>query len=75
MKIFATWYKNTFSDFFVGSEAYLTDQESIKMEEDTMLPEAQEMDRLMRYQTTLQRQLPSAIGELLAIKRVDELST
>ena len=74
MKMFATWYKNTFSDFFVGPEAYLTVQESIKMEEDAMLPEAQEMDRLMRYQTTRQRQLSSAIGELLAIKKVDEFS-
>ncbi len=74
MKMFATWYKNTFSDFFVGPEAYLRVQESIKMEEDAMLPEAQEMERLMRYQTTLQRQLSSAIGELLAIKKVDESS-
>jgi len=74
MKMFAAWYKNTFSDFFVGPEAYLTVQESIKMEEDAMLPEAQEMDRLMRYQTTLQRQLSSAIGELLAIKKIDTSS-
>ena len=35
-----------------------------------MLPDAQEMDRLMRYQTSLQRQLSAAIGELLAINKI-----
>ena len=31
------------------------------------MPEPAEIDRLMRYQTTLQRQLSAAIGELLAL--------
>jgi len=69
-KMFALWHRNTFRDFFVGPEAYLTVQESIRIEEEAMLPEAQEMDRLMRYQTTLQRQLSAAIGELLAINKL-----
>lgn len=32
-------------------------------------PDLDELDRLMRYQTTLQRQLSTAIGELLALTK------
>lgn len=70
LKMFALWHSNILKDFFVGPESSLTVQESIKIEEEAMLPEAQEMDRLMRYQTSLQRQLSAAIGELLAINKM-----
>lgn len=73
LNIFALWHRSILRDFFVSpEEEHLTIQESIQAEQDAMFPEAQEMDRLMRYQTALQRQLSSAIGELLAIKRADE---
>lgn len=70
LKFFALWHSNILRDFFVGPEANFTVQESIKIEEEAMLPDAQEMDRLMRYQTSLQRQLSAAIGELLAINKI-----
>ncbi|MFM1956085.1 MAG: hypothetical protein RIR20_905, partial [Pseudomonadota bacterium] len=70
-KMFAIWHSKLLRDFFVGPEANFTVQESINIEEEAMLPDAQEMDRLIRYQTTLQRQLSSAVGELIAIRKVD----
>ena len=71
LKMFALWHSKLLKDFFVGPEAGLSVQESIYLEEEAMLPDAQEMDRLMRYQTTLQRQLSSAVGELIAIRKID----
>ena len=70
LKMFAAWHSKLLRDFFVGPEAYFTVQESINIEEEAMLPDTQEMDRLMRYQTSLQRQLSAAIGELLAINKM-----
>ena len=70
LKMFTAWHSKLLRDFFIGPEAYFTVQESINIEEEAMLPDAQEMDRLMRYQTSLQRQLSAAIGELLAINKI-----
>lgn len=40
--------------------------------EGLFMPEAADVERLMRYQTTLQRQLSSAMGELLALVDRDQ---
>lgn len=74
MKIFALSHKALLSEILNGPEIDLSIRESIEIEEEAALPDRAEMDRLMRYQTTLQRQLSSAIGELLAIRRMDKSS-
>jgi hypothetical protein len=71
LKMFALWHSKILKGVFLGPEANFTLEESINIEEEAILPEAQEMDRLMRYQTSLQRQLSASIGELLAIRKVD----
>jgi hypothetical protein len=38
-------------------------------EEESIMPDLDQTDRLMRYQTTLQRQLSTSIGELLALTK------
>ncbi len=43
----------------------LNTQELIAVQADANAPEPQILDRLMRYETTLHRQLSSALGELL----------
>ncbi len=70
LKLFAIWNAKILTDFLSGPEQALNLKESIHIEEQAMLPDAGEMDRLMRYQTTLQRQLSAAIGELLAINKI-----
>ena len=69
LKAFALEYREILRDVLVGPEDSLSIKDTIKMEEETMLPNPLEMDRLMRYQTTLQRQLSAAIGELLEIHK------
>jgi len=41
----------------------------LPIEEQATMPDLDQLDKLMRYQTTLQRQLSTAIGELLAIQK------
>ena len=41
----------------------------LPVEEQATTPDLDQLDKLMRYQTTLQRQLSTTIGELLAIKK------
>lgn len=74
MKIFALSHKAFLSEILIEPETHLSIRDSIGIEEEAALPDGAEMDRLMRYQTTLQRQLSSAIGELLAIRRMDKSS-
>jgi hypothetical protein len=40
------------------------------IEEQATTPDLDQLDRLMRYQTTIQRQLSTAIGELLALNKI-----
>ncbi|BDU57297.1 hypothetical protein LMORI2_02790 [Limnohabitans sp. MORI2] len=37
--------------------------------QEAALPDPEKLDRLMRYQTTISRQLSSAMGELLELTR------
>ena len=39
------------------------------IEEHPTTPDLDQLDRLIRYQTTIQRQLSTAIGELLALAK------
>jgi len=71
MKIFALSHKALLSEILIGPETHLSITDSIRIEEEAAVPDGPEMDRLMRYQTTLQRQLSAAIGELLAIRKMD----
>ncbi len=41
-----------------------------KLTQDAALPDPEKLDRLMRYQTTINRQLSSAVGELLELVRI-----
>jgi len=38
--------------------------------EGEVTPDLEKLDRLMRYQTTVNRQLSSAVGELLALTKI-----
>ena len=71
MKIFALSHKALLSEILIGPETHLSITDSIRIEEEAAVPDGPEMDRLMRYQTTLQRQLSAAIGGLLAIRKMD----
>lgn len=44
-------------------------EETKQIVEDSLMPDTAEMDKLMRYQTTLQRQLSTGIGELLILTK------
>ena len=37
------------------------------------MPDLDQLDRLMRYQTTLQRQLSTTIGELIALTKANSM--
>lgn len=41
------------------------------IEEQATTPDLDQLDRLMRYQTTIQRQLSTAIRELLALTKIN----
>jgi hypothetical protein len=43
----------------------------LPIEEEATTPNLDQLDKLMRYQTTLQRQLSTCIGELLALNKSD----
>lgn len=42
----------------------------VKLSQDAAIPDPEKLDRLMRYQTTINRQLSSAMGELLELVRL-----
>lgn len=72
--LFAGGHEKFLKDLLYGPEYQISTKEAISLEEQAMLPEGDEMDRLMRYQTSLQRQLSSAVGELIAIHKMDSPS-
>ena len=43
----------------------------LPIEEEATTPNLDQLDKLMRYQTTLQRQLSTTIGELMALTKVN----
>jgi|GEM_PF-1507325 len=43
----------------------------LALQQEAVMPDPEKLDRLMRYQTTINRQLSSAMGELLELMRLD----
>ena len=67
----ARWKKNEIERSEIA-KIKLNDYETLlPIEEQATTPDLDQLDKLMRYQTTLQRQLSTTIGELLAIKKAE----
>ena len=45
----------------------------LPIEEQATMPDLDQLDRLMRYQTTLQRQLSTTVGELIALTKANSV--
>lgn len=69
LKRAAEWYSNEISRFIQRSYKISSFQKLLDIGEFATTPDLDQLDRLMRYQTTLQRQLSTAIGELLALTK------
>ena len=67
LKRAAEWYSNEISRFIQRNNKIASFQKLLDIGELASTPDLDQLDRLMRYQTTLQRQLSTAIGELLAL--------
>lgn len=65
----AEWYSNEISRFIRRNQKITDFQKLLEIKEFSTTPDLDQLDRLMRYQTTLQRQLSTAIGELLALTK------
>ena len=63
----AEWYSMGIARFFTLSQKVRDFEKLLSIEEQATTPNLDQLDRLMRYQTALQRQLSTAIGELLAL--------
>lgn len=67
LKRAAEWYSNEISRFIRRNQKINDFQKLLEIKQFATTPDLDQLDRLMRYQTTLQRQLSTAIGELLAL--------
>ncbi len=66
----AEWYAMGISRIFILTQKIGDFLKLTTIEEQATTPDLDQLDRLMRYQTTIQRQLSTAIGELLALTKV-----
>ena len=69
LKRAAEWYAQEIMRFIVRTQKIADFKKLGPIEEQATTPDLDQLDRLMRYQTTLQRQLSTAIGELLALNK------
>jgi hypothetical protein len=69
LKRAAEWYSNEISRFIRRNQKVSDFAKLLEIKEFSTTPDLDQLDRLMRYQTTLQRQLSTAIGELLALTK------
>ena len=69
LKRAAEWYSNEISRFIRRNQKVSDFVKLLEINEFSTTPDLDQLDRLMRYQTTLQRQLSTAIGELLALNK------
>ena len=69
LKRAAEWYSNEISRFIRRNQKVSDFAKLLEINEFSTTPDLDQLDRLMRYQTTLQRQLSTAIGELLALTK------
>lgn len=69
LKAFISWYFQSYADQ-MDTQRKLADYERLKpLETAIAMPDLNELERLMRYQTTLQRQISTMIGELIALDK------
>jgi hypothetical protein len=69
LKRAAEWYAQEIMRVIVRSQKIMDFRKLAPIEQESMMPDSDQLDKLMRYQTTLQRQLSTAIGELLQLTR------
>jgi len=67
----ARWKQNEIQRSEMSKKKLADFETLLPTEEQATTPDLDELDKLMRYQTTLQRQLSTTIGELLAIKKAE----
>ena len=65
----ANWYMLQFWELGQRQERLKNILKIADIAEQTTLPDLDTLDRLMRYQTTINRQLSTAMGELLALTK------
>lgn len=69
LKRAAEWYGQEILRMIVRTQKIADFRKLGPIEEQATTPDLDQLDRLMRYQTTIQRQLSTAIGELLALTK------
>lgn len=69
LKRAAEWYTQEIMSFITRTQKIADFKKLGPIEEQATTRDLEQLDRLMRYQTTLQRQLSTAIGELLALTK------
>jgi hypothetical protein len=69
LKRAAEWYSTEISRFIRRNQKVSDFVKLLEISEFSTTPDLDQLDRLMRYQTTLQRQLSTAVGELLALTK------
>ena len=69
LKRAAEWYGQEILRMIIRAQKIADFRKLGPIEEQATTPDLDQLDRLMRYQTTLQRQLSTAIGELLALAK------
>ena len=70
LKRAAEWYGQEIMRMIVRTQKIADFRKLGPIEEQATTPDLDQLDRLMRYQTTIQRQLSTAIGELLALNKI-----
>ena len=70
LKRAAEWYGQEIMRMIVRTQKIADFRKLGPIEEQATTPDLDQLDRLMRYQTTIQRQLSTAIGELLALTKI-----
>ncbi|MBU3621098.1 hypothetical protein [Polynucleobacter sp. CS-Odin-A6] len=69
LKRVAEWHSNEISRCIRRNQKISDFAKLLEIKVYSTTPDLDQLDRLMRYQTTLQRQLSTAIGELLALTK------
>ena len=69
LKRAAEWYANELHRVAMTTQNLIDFNALMETEEQATTPDLDQLDKLMRYQTTLQRQLSTAMGELLELTR------
>ena len=65
----AIWFAGAYYRHYATLQKLTEFTDFLPTERESAIPNLDMLDKLMRYQTTLQRQLSTAIGELLILKK------